>query len=295
MPNRTFSTPSYRYGFNGKEMDNEVKGNGAQYDYGARLYDPRVGKWLSRDPLQVKYPELTPYHFTANNPTNFIDHDGKDTIRFVKSTVGWSGRSSGLDGGERIPGSYRTTFEITVIQSPGEDKFFYDTKFNVMDANGNPLTGNTSTEFFPNDRFSRTGITTSPRTYLPGRKDDEDFVSLAKLSSPELLAYLKIHDRMKYGGLDIVQDAYSEYEKATDYAGTALLVVGFAQGINLRGLISSGSSRNILQDILQIKRLKGNADLAAGTEAEALNIGKAWVNGDNVRTLNIKDGVGWTD
>lgn len=46
----------YRYGFNGKENDNEVKGSGNQYDYGFRIYDPRIGRFLSTDPLFKTYP-----------------------------------------------------------------------------------------------------------------------------------------------------------------------------------------------------------------------------------------------
>lgn len=41
--------------------------------------------------------------------------------------------------------------------------------------------------------------------------------------------------------------------------------------------------------------MKGNTEIAAGTESEALSIGKAWVNGDNVRSLNIKNGIAFTD
>ncbi|MFN0187706.1 MAG: RHS repeat domain-containing protein [Bacteroidia bacterium] len=68
---------SYRFGFNGKENDNEVKGSGNSLDFGARIYDSRLGRWLSLDPLQMKYPSLSPYNFVANNPINFIDPDGK--------------------------------------------------------------------------------------------------------------------------------------------------------------------------------------------------------------------------
>jgi len=52
MPGRTYSAPGggYRYGFNGKEMDNEVKGEGNQQNYGFRIYDPRLGRFLSVDP-----------------------------------------------------------------------------------------------------------------------------------------------------------------------------------------------------------------------------------------------------
>jgi RHS repeat-associated protein len=78
-PGRTYAAASvggYRYGFNGKEDDNEVKGVGDQQDYGMRIYDPRVGRFLSVDPISNKYPELTPYQFASNTPLQAIDLDG---------------------------------------------------------------------------------------------------------------------------------------------------------------------------------------------------------------------------
>ncbi len=57
-------------------MDNEVKGTGNQQDYGMRIYDPRAARFLSVDPLQKEYPELTPYQFANNNPIIGIDRDG---------------------------------------------------------------------------------------------------------------------------------------------------------------------------------------------------------------------------
>jgi RHS repeat-associated protein len=64
------------YGFNGKEMDNEVSGNGNQYDYGFRIYNPRIARFLSVDPLTSSYPMLTPYQFASNTPIAAIDIDG---------------------------------------------------------------------------------------------------------------------------------------------------------------------------------------------------------------------------
>jgi RHS repeat-associated protein len=86
MPGRTFTaaTSNYRYGFNGKEKDNEIKGEGNQYDYGMRIYDPRVGRFLSVDPLTKEYPELTPYQFASNRP---IDGTDKDGLEWELSTV----------------------------------------------------------------------------------------------------------------------------------------------------------------------------------------------------------------
>jgi RHS repeat-associated protein len=80
MPGRNYNAPGkkdYKYGFNGKENDNDVKGvEGGQQDYGLRIYDPRLGRFLSVDPLTNEYPELTPYQFAGNNPIKFIDLDG---------------------------------------------------------------------------------------------------------------------------------------------------------------------------------------------------------------------------
>jgi RHS repeat-associated protein len=71
------SVGGYRYGYNGKEQDNEVKGNGLSYDYGARMYDPRLGKFMSRDPKEGIYPFWSPYLYAANSPLRFIDIDGE--------------------------------------------------------------------------------------------------------------------------------------------------------------------------------------------------------------------------
>jgi RHS repeat-associated protein len=78
MPGRKYPAAGglYRYGFNGKENDNEVKGEGNQQDYGLRIYDPRLGRFLSVDPLTGSYPWYSPYQFAGNNPIKFIDLDG---------------------------------------------------------------------------------------------------------------------------------------------------------------------------------------------------------------------------
>src|SRR5437868_1691498 len=77
MPGRSYTaTSSYRYGFNGKENDNEVKGEGNQQDYGMRIYDPRLARFFSVDPFAKKYSELTPYQFASNSPIAGIDLDG---------------------------------------------------------------------------------------------------------------------------------------------------------------------------------------------------------------------------
>ncbi len=81
MPNRTDNSPKYRYGFNGQEKDDEGEfGDLTHYDFGARIYNPGIGRFLSVDPLKEKYPNMTPYQFAGNMPTIAIDREGKDFI-----------------------------------------------------------------------------------------------------------------------------------------------------------------------------------------------------------------------
>ena len=92
MPGRSFNGNSYRRGFNGMEKDDEIKGGGNSYDFGARIYDSRLGKWMSVDPLQAKYAYLSPYNFTANNPIFYIDPDGRKIVVHYNDDNGKSHR-----------------------------------------------------------------------------------------------------------------------------------------------------------------------------------------------------------
>ncbi len=81
MPNRNFSAGSYRYGFNGKENDPET---GTQ-DYGMRIYNPNLGKFLSVDPLAKEYPWNSAYAFAENDVIRCIDVEGAE--KYKKTVV----------------------------------------------------------------------------------------------------------------------------------------------------------------------------------------------------------------
>ena len=77
MPGRKYQSGSvYRYGFNGKENDNEVNGEGNQQNYGMRIYDPRLVRFLSVDPIIKEYPFYSPYHYAGNTLIQAKDLDG---------------------------------------------------------------------------------------------------------------------------------------------------------------------------------------------------------------------------
>jgi RHS repeat-associated protein len=56
VPNRNASSAAYRYGFQGQEKYDEIKGEGNSIDFKFRTYDTRLGKFLSLDPLAPHYP-----------------------------------------------------------------------------------------------------------------------------------------------------------------------------------------------------------------------------------------------
>ena len=80
MPGRNWTAATatgYGFGFNGKLKDDDIMGSSNSYDFGARIYDARIAKWLSCDPAQCEYPHTSTYAFALNNPLIFLDPDGK--------------------------------------------------------------------------------------------------------------------------------------------------------------------------------------------------------------------------
>jgi RHS repeat-associated protein len=85
---RTFEPikPKYRYGFNNKENDNEIYGNGNAINFGDRIYNSRLGVWWGVDAKYYKYPMMSPYVFAGDNPIIFVDKDGRDIILCIKDS-----------------------------------------------------------------------------------------------------------------------------------------------------------------------------------------------------------------
>ena len=75
MEGRTV-TEGYRYGFNAMEREDDLYAPGSAYDFGARMYDGRLGRWWSVDFLQAEYPSQSPFAFALNTPITLRDEGG---------------------------------------------------------------------------------------------------------------------------------------------------------------------------------------------------------------------------
>ena len=89
MPGHTYDEDEYRFGFNGMLSDEEVNnGWGLSYNTEFRQYDPRLGKWLSVDPLAADFTAWSPYNYVLGQPTMFIDPDGRAPRGYCGGQVG---------------------------------------------------------------------------------------------------------------------------------------------------------------------------------------------------------------
>lgn len=142
MPVRKYTAGNgYRYGFNGKEMDNEVKGEGNQQDYGMRISDPRLGRFLSVDPLTSTYPWYTPYQFAGNMPIIAVDLDGAEpeivvnkAAEYIGTIYEWGGKNptgKWKASYPKLQAQIRTIILEAKLDHVFEDEYF-DESFNLL-------------------------------------------------------------------------------------------------------------------------------------------------------------------
>jgi len=80
VPVTSFLQDRFRHKFGGMELQSELNLN--FYDFGARNYDPALGRWMNIDPLAEMMRRHSPYNYAFNNPIYFTDPDGMAPSRF---------------------------------------------------------------------------------------------------------------------------------------------------------------------------------------------------------------------
>jgi len=223
MPGRTYSAQGggYRYGFNGKENDNEVKGTGNSLDFGARVYDTRLGKLLSVDPHSASYPNISSYSFALNNPIIAIDPDGKDVhIVIGDKPVGTTRiRLIGSENVKNAPATIEVTlYKMTVTDDvTGKISEYFVTRDAPIINQTNPVDEQTMPSWLGGDEsYNVTNTSFEPR--------GDNKYDLVPTTTAGEGAYAL---RTKQGSADLPAEANnSPFRKKSDVAYGVMIHVG---------------------------------------------------------------------
>ncbi len=224
LPGRHGNSSDYRYGFQGQEMDNEIKGEGNSVNYKYRMHDPRVGRFFAMDPLTKKYPDYSPYSFSGNKVIAYTELEGEEEVPYVEE-LDYNGDA--FDYLISLPNAaIKLNNSVNVLWNSGVStvkKIYNDGLFSYGEAVGN--------EFYTigNGIGKSTGELYDYTVNTPVKQQLNDFGD--KVSSPEFFSSSLAFAAEVYVGAKTIVDPKLPVQKASPIIATVDDVVeGGAHG-----------------------------------------------------------------
>ena len=191
LPNRSFQSSNYGFGFQGKPKDDEIYGStGTSYDFGSRIYDPRAGRWLSLDPLARQYPNWSPYNFVMNSPIQLIDPNGMSVDNYTIDPAG----------------------KVALSEKTDDD---FD-KLTAIDDFGDEI----STPLTINDRTLLPQLAASPRdAKIPGGSEPMNIgFTTDKVAATDLFKFASDNTNVEWGLMGFRTDEIERFAIGTSHA-----------------------------------------------------------------------------
>ena len=239
-PNRHGNVSGYRYGFQGQEKDDEVKGEGNSLNYKFRMHDPRIGRFFTPDPLEPIYSHNSPYAFSENRLIDGYELEGLEVTLLNGQTGPFSADHPDALGNQpsKKPTLYK--FELTITlgtdaKTTEERRIQAQSKGSFYNIN---LGNNSST-------INYSGVSEVGTIEGPGANNERIFSATIKVPYASSLATLNIvrykSFNAKSSTIDGLYDPanWTYIDKRSNlekYAGT--FFSGISDGMNV-GLISN--------------------------------------------------------
>lgn len=321
---------AYRYGFQGQERDDELKGEGNSYNYTFRMHDPRLGRFFAVDRMAPQYPHNSPYAFSENRVIDGIELEGLEFLstenqNITSTTVNEDGTANLVLGDYKLKNVSIESHDGKNYYNLGEHYYYGNGSWSNSGEDTNRQTTNVQTSFtytldytiswdsdddgygflkyvpFANDKnLTLTGTgTVSEFRETPAENNSYDITIIepTSVSNQSDHVYTTIYD---YHGVNI-EDANNSSNWIKRPSGLLQTAIdgfndGVSVGLSTAGSFGLGSQVRRINQLSKLRIKTGNFGIGKGTRKEAWEIakdflGKGYRRSSNGKAWISKDGL----